>query len=152
MYKHTLERLSCERNLKISTCEIWSSMAKCVSRGQIEASQQRERKRSIQRQELIEVLTFWWVCVKRGPADSQSAVRYCIQPGSGSRALTPASHHFALFVSSVPPFLQPSIPHKHPPTHQTHKHAHARTEHRRKHSPRRKKHPHKHKYISACAG
>lgn len=74
--------------------------------------------------ELIEVLTFWWDGVKRVPADSQSAVRYCIQPASRSRALTPASHHSALFVSSFPPFFHSTQT----PTHQLRTHAHTHTE------------------------
>lgn len=107
--------------------------------------------------ELIEVLTFWWDGVKRVPADSQSAVRYCIQPASRSRALTPASHHSALFVSSFPPFFHSTQT----PTHQLHTHTRARA-HKHSHtlrtsqallrntSPRhthKKKHPRKH--ISA---
>lgn len=80
--------------------------------------------------ELIEVLTFRWDGVKRVPADSQSAA-------SRSRALTPASHHSALLVSSFPPFFHSSQT----PTHQLHTHTHwERARHRRQtHHPDAKK-------------
>lgn len=83
--------------------------------GGLRLCSRKNRKRGIQRWELIEVLTFWWDCVKWVPADSQSAVRYCIQPDSRSKALTPASHHSALFVSSFPPFFHSTQtpPHTH---------------------------------------
>lgn len=94
--------------------------------------------------ELIEVLTFWWDGVKRVPADSQSAVRYCIQPASRSRSLTPASHHSALFVSSFPPFFHSTQT----PTHQLHTHTGREPGTAAEHiTQTQKKHPRKH--ISA---